>query len=251
MILRRVIKHFREQEWTAIALDFLIVVVGVFVGLQVQNWNAARIEDARATDYLHRLNNDMALSIEATGATKKFINDNINRVSLALDSLEACKLAEKNRDVFANGLYFASIHIPATFADGTLQELQSSGRLGLLKNTQIRDYLIEADREIKYQARTWPAVQMRSNNQLAYIDEKAIFRVQPRTGFTLTSWDKLDADFDELCQDRKFRAALAAEERLGYLNLDWLERNLENFRKVQNALETELGITHTTEEPTK
>ena len=28
MILRRVIKHFRQQEWTAIFLDFLIVVVG-------------------------------------------------------------------------------------------------------------------------------------------------------------------------------------------------------------------------------
>ncbi len=29
MILRRVIAHFRKQEWTAIVLDFLIVVVGV------------------------------------------------------------------------------------------------------------------------------------------------------------------------------------------------------------------------------
>jgi hypothetical protein len=42
MILRRVIAHFRKQEWTAIAIDFLIVVIGVFVGLQVNNWNAAR-----------------------------------------------------------------------------------------------------------------------------------------------------------------------------------------------------------------
>ena len=33
MILRRIIAHFRKQEWTAIALDFVIVVVGVFVGL--------------------------------------------------------------------------------------------------------------------------------------------------------------------------------------------------------------------------
>ncbi|VAV98847.1 hypothetical protein MNBD_ALPHA05-849 [hydrothermal vent metagenome] len=39
MILRRVIKHFRNQEWTAIFLDFLI---GVFVGLQVSNWNDRR-----------------------------------------------------------------------------------------------------------------------------------------------------------------------------------------------------------------
>ncbi len=41
MILRRIIAHFRKQEWTAIGLDFLIVVVGVFLGLQVNNWNEA------------------------------------------------------------------------------------------------------------------------------------------------------------------------------------------------------------------
>ena len=42
MILRRVSAHFRKQEWTAIALDFVIVVAGVFIGLQVANWNAVR-----------------------------------------------------------------------------------------------------------------------------------------------------------------------------------------------------------------
>lgn len=46
MILRRVIQHFRQQEWTAIALDFIIVVVGVFIGLQVQEWSE-RQEDRR------------------------------------------------------------------------------------------------------------------------------------------------------------------------------------------------------------
>jgi len=39
MILRRVIAHFRRQEWTAIFLDFVIVVIGVFVGLQAQEWS--------------------------------------------------------------------------------------------------------------------------------------------------------------------------------------------------------------------
>ena len=32
MILRRVIAHFRKQEWTAIALDFVIVVAAAVIG---------------------------------------------------------------------------------------------------------------------------------------------------------------------------------------------------------------------------
>ena len=35
MILRRVIEHVKPQNWTAVALDFLIEVTGVFIGIQV------------------------------------------------------------------------------------------------------------------------------------------------------------------------------------------------------------------------
>ena len=35
MILRRVIQHVKKQEWTAIWIDLMIVVVGVFIGIQV------------------------------------------------------------------------------------------------------------------------------------------------------------------------------------------------------------------------
>ncbi len=59
MILRRVIEHFRKQEWTAIAIDFVIVVVGVFVGLQVNNWNEARRERTQEAIYLIGLSKDL------------------------------------------------------------------------------------------------------------------------------------------------------------------------------------------------
>lgn len=66
MILRRVIAHFRKQEWTAIALDFLIVVLGVFVGLQVSNWNAAQASKARETELLIELKRELETSISTT-----------------------------------------------------------------------------------------------------------------------------------------------------------------------------------------
>jgi hypothetical protein len=46
MILRRVIKHFRHQEWTAIFLDFVIVVVGVGVAMLGQQWLSDRQQRA-------------------------------------------------------------------------------------------------------------------------------------------------------------------------------------------------------------
>ena len=39
MLLRRITQHVNEQNWFAVWLDFVIVVVGVFIGIQVSNWN--------------------------------------------------------------------------------------------------------------------------------------------------------------------------------------------------------------------
>ena len=46
MILRRIAEAFRRQDWFTVFVETMIVVVGVFVGLQVDNWNAARVDDA-------------------------------------------------------------------------------------------------------------------------------------------------------------------------------------------------------------
>ena len=59
MILRRVTQHVRDQNWTAIAIDFVIVVVGVFVATQVTNWNDARKTAARAEVFTARLTEDV------------------------------------------------------------------------------------------------------------------------------------------------------------------------------------------------
>lgn len=46
MFLRRVIAHLRKQEWTAVWIDFLIVVIGVFVASLVTDWNVSRASPA-------------------------------------------------------------------------------------------------------------------------------------------------------------------------------------------------------------
>ncbi|MBN8263642.1 MAG: hypothetical protein J0M21_03230 [Xanthomonadales bacterium] len=42
MLLRRFVAHARKQDWMAIAIEFVLLVLGVFLGIQVSNWNAER-----------------------------------------------------------------------------------------------------------------------------------------------------------------------------------------------------------------
>ncbi len=79
MILRRVIKHVRNQEWTAIAIDLLIVVVGVYIGIQAQAWNAERENRKIEHQYLLDLHDEILNMIDGDG----------DRVAAQQDQLEA------------------------------------------------------------------------------------------------------------------------------------------------------------------
>ncbi len=64
MILRSVIRHVRDQNWFAVGLDFLIVVVGVFIGIQVANWNEERTNRAVAAGHLSEVAEDIQTHLD-------------------------------------------------------------------------------------------------------------------------------------------------------------------------------------------
>ena len=55
MVIRRIREHVAAHNWFAVAVDVGIVVLGVFLGTQVSNWNANRLDRQRADSFLARL----------------------------------------------------------------------------------------------------------------------------------------------------------------------------------------------------
>jgi hypothetical protein len=68
MFIRKLTGHVKDQNWFVVGLDFVIVVVGVFIGIQVANWNEARLEYQKETDALVDLRNELEASIVTTQA---------------------------------------------------------------------------------------------------------------------------------------------------------------------------------------
>lgn len=65
LLLRRVVEHVKTQNWTAVAIDFLIVVIGVFVGLQVQDWNSSRKDRREEVALIGRLHVETQALLDA------------------------------------------------------------------------------------------------------------------------------------------------------------------------------------------
>lgn len=64
MILQRIKDNLRTQNWTAIGIEFFIVVAGVFLGTQVANWNQARLEKAATQQMMVQLVPELQSQIE-------------------------------------------------------------------------------------------------------------------------------------------------------------------------------------------
>ena len=132
MILRRVIEHFRRQEWTAIFLDFVIVVLGVFIGIQVSNWNAARADRRAEISYLAAMKEDVDYSIlrleELIAAMERQEEARAALYAYSLDPAATLAPQERDRHI-AHGLFhLATLKLRQV----TFEALKGSGRLNAI-----------------------------------------------------------------------------------------------------------------------
>lgn len=142
MLLRRVIEHVKAQNWTAVALDFAIVVVGVFIGIQVSNLNDARRDRADARLFLKRLHEDIvtADALSARLRVRRLDKQQwlIDASAVLFDGDQKAQLDEVECLGISTSHYFNinAAELPA------FTELVSSGRLGIIRNQKLRDALV-------------------------------------------------------------------------------------------------------------
>src|SRR5512146_2171943 len=64
VVLRRFREHAAKHNWFSVAIDLAIVVIGVFLGMQANNWNEARLDRNRGQQYRQRLIDDLVANDE-------------------------------------------------------------------------------------------------------------------------------------------------------------------------------------------
>jgi hypothetical protein len=104
MILRRFSVALKQQNWAAIAIEFVLLVLGVFLGIQVANWNEARADRAAYEAALGRLDAEIDTNLASLDAFDMDIKDELARGSRALTVLQSCVDSEENRRLVQVGL---------------------------------------------------------------------------------------------------------------------------------------------------
>jgi len=138
MILRRVTAHVKAQNWFAVALDFLIVVVGVFVGIEMANWNQARQDRQEERRYYGQLLVDLRADLETLEQAQRRADWHDEAAQLVIDRLGGKAPPQASLGRMAKAIHRAGfIYIPHA-SRGTYDELISTGNLGLLRNSPLK-----------------------------------------------------------------------------------------------------------------
>lgn len=141
MIIRRLAEGLRKQDWSTAAVEFVIVVVGIFVGLQANNWNEARLEQAQAHENMQRLLDEAQNAVAYTRREFERGAERITAQRALLDIMyseaplpEDTSLAERG---FATLTFFPAMAPART----TYDELTASGGLRLIRSSHVRDMI--------------------------------------------------------------------------------------------------------------
>jgi len=140
MILRRLTKHITDQNWFAVWLDFFIVVIGVFVGIQVNNWNQERISQNKANEQLILLNRDLTRDVEVLGDLRDKIGRHTEGAQLILDSIGGFDTEAIELEKAFSELYMTWAYTPQ---QPTYLGLRNGAQLDLLRDTDLRTSIVE------------------------------------------------------------------------------------------------------------
>lgn len=210
MILRRITEHVKAQNWFAVWIDFLIVVVGVFIGLQVANWNDVRQARSEEQGYLERLRDDFSASISANENMIGFMSAQISNNNFAMEALKACELAPENRDRFAGALISIGKIIPTQLFDATIKELNATGKFQYIRSDQVRNAISRHLDAIEVEESIMRAIEQRAIPHTVYVESQIEYKVSEIGDLDgRPAWSRIGIDFDKLCQDHRFRRAIS------------------------------------------
>ena len=141
MLLRRITEHVRTQNWFAVGIDFVIVVLGVFVGLQVSGWNEERQNRIAETYYLQRILGDIDQSISNNEAVLEFLSGKSINAYWVAKKLREGQIRDDERVVFETRFLDIEDWRTGDFIDSALVELQTKGQLGIVQSRGFHEQL--------------------------------------------------------------------------------------------------------------
>jgi hypothetical protein len=139
MLLRRIRKELHDQNWTSVAIELVIVIVGVFIGTQVSNLNQQRIEKQQTQDLLVRMRPQLQSTLYTFDSFRAYYRTTRIYAGTAFAGWAHDPRISDTQFVIA--AYQASQIIPWGANDNTFALIVGADQVRYIADPQTRDWL--------------------------------------------------------------------------------------------------------------
>lgn len=204
MILQNISKAIREQNYYAVALEFVIVIAGVVIGFQINAWNEDRQERYLEAEYLYRLEVELTAVIEDLNDAQRAIDAYFNWIGLFLEGIE-----EGDRDKAQAGSWGLNAITDVEMINlepASLREMISAGDLTIIQDRDLRSNLASIP---QLQSRSQASLQQMAADltPVAFeISRQFEARLEDVADFSAGGFDEntIQFDFDAVSQNDVF-----------------------------------------------
>ena len=142
-IRQDLLKEGKTSKYFKYAIgEIILVVIGILIALQINNWNENRKIQIQESVYLQDLKNDVTFDIETLKARVLDNNEMIHNIDSIIIHISSNKIfTEQDEVLLANmtlTLFGESYFIPEK---GTINQIQSSSSSSFIKNKILRDLI--------------------------------------------------------------------------------------------------------------
>tara|TARA_X000000950_G_scaffold243510_2_gene298994 strand:+ start:332746 stop:333525 length:780 start_codon:yes stop_codon:yes gene_type:complete len=142
MILRRLATSIRKQDWFAVIIETSIVVFGVYLGVQLGNWNSTRQQRVEYEQSLDRALMEVRGNLEAIEYQIEVVEERLPAIQAAIEVLRTCREDDEARAILEAS--FAPLRTLNAFSTKTqaLDQLISNDRFLTFQSAEVREILL-------------------------------------------------------------------------------------------------------------
>ncbi|WOJ92138.1 hypothetical protein R0135_10095 [Congregibacter variabilis] len=142
-LIHRSVHALRVHDWPAAVIELVIVVLGIFLGLQADSWNDRRLALATEREYLSRLSEEVQSNLEIyrqRSERNRWLSDTATQYFDYLSGEGSPRVEEATLlGVFCSPGFI----LGAAYDNGVLDEMISAGVLANLQNAALRASIAE------------------------------------------------------------------------------------------------------------
>lgn len=150
MILKRLAEGIKNQDWFVVMVEVMIVVVGIFIGLQVTEWNENRKLKLEWVLTLENLGAEFTVNIRTLEEDRKSLEIRVGSAEKTLEMMLNCRIPDEKDEEFLNGLQVMRATIGIGLRTLVLEQAIADQRFLPFLTNERRQYLQELITWLEY-----------------------------------------------------------------------------------------------------